>query len=96
MAQQLSMTTDPRRTYRTVLGGQNVRVRVWWQAFDRAWYLTLSWLDGRVILAGARLVEDGRPLEGQVTDFTGSISVDGIGHPGRDAWSTTHRLLYVA
>ena len=96
MAQQLSMTSDARRTYRTVLGGQNVRIRAWWQPLDRSWYVTLAWLDGRVILAGARLVDSGRPLDGQVTDFAGSLVVVGNGHPGREAWTTTHRLLYVA
>ena len=96
MAQQIQLTNDARLTFRTILGGQNVRVLAWWQPLDASWYLTLSWLDGRVIIAGARLVENGRPLDGQVTDFAGSIVVDGTGHPGRNSWATTHRLLYVA
>ena len=94
--QQLSMTDAARRTWRTVLGGQNVRVRVWWQPLDGAWYLTLAWLDGRIILAGARLVDGGQPLEGHVTDFRGSLRVTGAGELGRHAWTTTHRLVYIA
>ena len=95
MAQQLSMTNDARRTYRTVLGGQNVRVRVWWQPLDSNWYFSMSWVNRDPIVLGVRLTEGGRPLADTVTDFEGEIYVDGTGRPGRLAWTVSHRLLYL-
>lgn len=95
MAQQIIMTDDARRTWRTILGGQGVRARAWWQPLDENWYLSLSWLDRRPIVSAVRLVEGGRPLRGAVLDFAGEIVVAGTGELGRNAWTTSHRLLYL-
>ena len=92
--QQIRLTDDVRQTFRTVLGGQSVRVKAWWQPLDLHWYLSLMWTDGRGIVAGVRLVEGGKPLAGHVLEFSGMLAVDGLGMPERNAWSTTHRLIY--
>lgn len=95
MARQILLSDDPRQTFRTILGGQSVRVRAWWQPFDSAWYLTLQFTDGRGICSGVRLVEGGRPLDDDIGDFVGGIAVVGVGEPGRTAWTSTHRLVYL-
>ena len=94
MHQLIPLTDDARQTFRTLLGGQSVRVRAWWQPSDENWYLTLAWTDGRIIVAGVRLVDDGQPFAGQMLDFAGSLDVQGTGSLSRNAWSTTHRLVY--
>ena len=96
MAQQIVLTDDRRQTFTTELHGQSVRVTAWWQPDDEAWYVSLSWLNRVPIISGARLVSDGRPLRGLVTDFAGELVVSGTAaEPGREAWSTTHRLLHL-
>ena len=92
--QQIPVTGDARQTFRTRLGGQNVRLTVWWQPLDAHWYLAVAASDGARILGAARLVDDGRPMQGQTLDFDGEVFVDGIGTPERDAWTTGHRLVY--
>ena len=95
MAQQIALTADARQTFRTMVGAQGVRVTAWWQPLDEAWYLSLAWLDRRPIVTGVRLTEGGRPLRGFVTDFVGQVHVSGNGEPGREAWGSTHRLLWL-
>ena len=95
MAQQIALTADARQTFRTMIGTQGVRVTAWWQPLDEAWYLSLAWLDRRPIVTGVRLTEGGRPLRGFVTDFVGQVHVSGNGEPGREAWGSTHRLLWL-
>ena len=92
--QQIILSNDARQTFRTSLNGQNVRITAWWQPIDFHWYLTMGWLDGRGIIAGIRLVEGGQPLNGVITDFQGTLRVDGMGKLDRLSWETTHKLLY--
>ena len=96
MAQQIPFSTDARQTFRTTLGGQNVRFAAWWQPLDEYWYFSLHWLDRRPIITGARLVQAGEPMNGLVTEFKGGFRVDGAGRPGRNGFTETHRLLYLA
>ena len=94
MPQLIPLTDDARQTFRTLLGGQSVRIRAWWQPSDEHWYLTLAWTDGRIIVAGVRLVEGGQPLAGHVLEFSGRLDVMGAGPLVRSAWSTSHFLVY--
>ena len=96
MAQALTLTTDARQTFRTVLGSQSVRVTLWWQPDDATWYVTLAFLDGQPIVTGRRLVSGGRVLQDLVTDFVGDLVTVGAGEPGREAWDGTHKVLYLA
>ena len=96
MAQQVILTDDARQTFRTVLDGQSVRVTVWWQPDDESWYISLAWLDRRPIVSGVRLVSGGFPLRRVETDFLGELYVSGPNtEPMREAWSTTHEVLYL-
>lgn len=93
--QEIPITNDARLTFRTVLGGQNVRFYFWWQPSDGHWYMSLSFVNGVAIVSGYRLVQSADLLLGVVSDFQGTISVGGLGTPGRTAWGNTHRLFYI-
>lgn len=95
MAQTIPLSDDARSTFRIILGGQEIRIRAWWQPLDENWYLSMLWLDGRPIILGVRIDEAARPLDGRNLDFQGALLVDGIGDVGRNAWTTTHRLIYL-
>ena len=93
--QNIPLTNDARQTFRTILGGQSVRVTAWWQPFDKYWYVSLAWLDGRGISSSMRLVEGGRPLRAIVNDFKGGLLVTGSGVPRRNSFTEKHRLVYL-
>ena len=92
---EIPLTGDARSEFRIVLGGQSVRITVWWQPSDGHWYFSLAWVDGRPIVSGVRIVRTSNLLIGHVSDFRGRLHVLGEGDPGRDAWGRTHRLLYI-
>lgn len=97
MAQAIPLTHDARQTFRSILGGQSVRLTVWWQPLTGGWYVSLRFTDGRPIAAGLRLCAGALPLRGYVTDFAGGLYLDGDGEPDRLAWmDATHRLLWIA
>ena len=96
MAQHIPLTNDARQTFRTVLAGQPVRINVWWQSLDKHWYFSLLRPNREVIISAVRLNEQRRPMRAFVTDFKGEILVDGEGAPRRIAWTTGHRLIYIA
>ena len=89
----IPVTNDARQRFRTVLGGQDASLAVWWQPSDEAWYFTLT-LGNTDIVSSMRLTEEGEPLSGVVSSFEGQILVYGTGDPARDAWTETHSLLY--
>ena len=99
MAQAIPLSNAPRQTFRTVLGGTTVRVRVWWQPLDENWYLSLQHVDAArtSIVAGARLTSRGRPFEAHTGAFTGAVEVDSPNFADelpRNAWTSGVRLLY--
>ena len=94
--QEIFITNDARLTFRTVLGGQSVRFRFWWQPSDGHWYMSMAFTTGVKIVSGVRLVETADLLAGLVLDFKGRIAVGGPGSPGRNSWGETHRLFYIS
>ena len=87
------ITNDARQRFRIVLGGQSASMVMWWQPSDEAWYLTFR-LGETYVASSMRLVEGGAPLEGILSSFEGQLLVDGVGDPGREAWTESHNLLY--
>ena len=86
-----------RETFRTILGGQTVRVRVWWQPMTEGWYVSISTLDQRPIVSSLRLSEGGNPMRGLVPEgFIGELVVTGLGEPGRMAWQESSKLVFLA
>ena len=95
VTQQLALTGDVNQTFRTILGKQPVRIRHRWHPTDKKWYLGLYDQGKHPIATGLRLVESGRPLQTYAGDFAGELYVEGGGEPTRDAFTSSHRLLYV-
>ena len=101
MADNIPLTNDARQTLRLMLGGQSVRLNVFWQPTDSAWYFDLIGQDGQPVIEGARITLNARLINSGVAEFTGDIvcqSMQAESHdePGREAWANTHRLLYDA
>ncbi|MDE2848200.1 MAG: hypothetical protein OXO51_15975 [Gemmatimonadota bacterium] len=97
MAQVIPLSNAPRQTFRTILDGQNVRMTAWYQPLDEHWYLSILRLDRTPIISSVRLVPMGYPIRALiVADFTGDLIVEGAGDMGPEAWTTTHRLIYLA
>lgn len=76
------------------LGERRVRLSVWWQPSDAAWYLSVDTASGEGIARGRRLTADGVAVTAQ---GFGSIRMDGPSDPTRAAWRDgTHRLIWAA
>lgn len=90
MASIVRLTNDARQTFTTVLGGSSLRLTAWWQPSDDHWYLSVG-----DITHSVRLVERGLPLAGLDTGLDGQLFVYGDGAPGRQAWGSTHHLIYL-
>ena len=97
--QQVPFLSRVRETFRTNIGGRSVRFNKFFQPLDQSWYMSLSVADiaRTPIVTGVRLLGRSVPLAGVAADvFRGQLFVDGVGDPGRDAWGSTHRLLYMS
>lgn len=93
--QRVPVTNDARQTFDCALDGQLVRLSVWFQPYDAAWYLSLAYQTGTKIVSGRRLATDQNILAGVVSDFHGSITPVGIEATiGRRAWDITHEIIY--
>ena len=81
------------------LAGQEVKVLIWFQPGDGAWYTSLEFPVNQPIVTGRRLVSGGLLIGDTPTDFDGDLVCVPIGpasgEPGREAWTTTHRLAYL-
>ena len=74
---------------------QLVRLTVWWQPYDRNWYLSLAYQTGAGIISGRRLITGQNVMAGVVSEFHGSIVVYGLDDEiGLGAWEVSHELLY--
>ena len=97
--QQVPFLSRVRETFRTSIGGHPVRFNKIYQPLDQSWYMSLSVADvaRTPIVTGVRLLGRSVPLAaaGASTLIGGQLYVDGVGDPGRDAWGTSHRLLYL-
>lgn len=95
-AQRIPLTRDARQTFRTILGGQSVRMTVFWQPMNEGWYVSLVGLDQEPIVSGLRLAVGSTPLRGVSTPtFQGSLIVVGPGPLGRDAWAENNELIFL-
>ena len=99
MAQTLSLTNTPRQTIVVRLSGQDVRLEIWRQPSDGAWYADLDVPVGTRVLSGRRLINRGALLSRVPHDLPGDIWClprgAGAGDPGADPWGETHDLVYV-
>lgn len=95
-AQQIPATTDANQTFRTILGGQSVRMTLLWQPMTQGWYVSISTLDQQPIVSSLRLRVGSTPMRGIGTsDFVGELMVTGSGPLGRDAWAENNELIFL-
>ena len=93
----IPLINAPRQTLSVTLGAQNVDMIVWWQPLSEMWYLDVSIGNTRIALGRAmstsvRLVDN--------FAFVGELAVLPLvgmdeSEPGREAWDSTHRLVYL-
>ena len=75
-----------------------MRLVVWWQPRDRAWYASVEIPAGTPAVSGRRLVVDGDLLAGRMTEVPGylrcrSVTVP-VEEPGPNAWAGSHALQH--
>ena len=95
MAQRLLVSNLPRQLFTARLGERVWRMHLVWHPLAQGWYLSIADSSGTSILSGIRLTSNRRLLQGYRIDFPGDLFVSGQGEPGRNAWSTTHRLIWI-
>ena len=95
---QIPMIDTARQSLVVTLGGQEVKLTVWWQPSDGHWYGTLEVPPGVPVVKGRRLVLDAPMIDSPSVDFEGEIFLrrllDTNDEPGNDAWDSTHTLTY--
>lgn len=95
MAQRILVSDAPRQTFTVRLGANTYRMRVWWNRVADGWFIDITSSNGTRIISGVRLTNERRLLQGYRIDFAGDLFVSGRGDPGRQAWSTTHQLIWI-
>lgn len=95
--ESIPLIDSPRQTATIVLGGQSVRLTVWWQPVSEAWYLSVVDFSGSPIALGRQVTARVRLVRSPA--FAGDI-VALPRRPGdhanirRSAWQSTHTLAY--
>ena len=96
--QVVPLTSDPHQSMTVRLGGQEVRLRAWWQPLSEAWYVSLetgagvALALGRQVASRRRLVND----PGFAGDLTALPLTSGDVQPlGAACWGQTHQLVYL-
>jgi hypothetical protein len=98
--QLIPLTNDFAQKFTTVLNGQSIAIRVWYQEIGDGWFITMAFTDGGEIVAGHR-INTGSPITASyLTDFVGEViclpTIEKTAEPGRDQpWGNTHRLVYM-
>ena len=97
--QKIPLTNDADQIFTTTLDGQIVRVRATWQDQGNSWYLSLLDEVDNYLFAFTR-IKSGIPVVNfKLIDFEGdfvAVSSDVTAlEPGRNAWGSTHELLYL-
>ena len=95
---QIPMIDTARQSLVVTLGGQEVKLTVWWQPSDGHWYGTLEVPPGVPVVKGRRLVLDAPMVDSPSVGFRGEIYLrrllDSDAEPGNEAWDSTHALTY--
>ena len=97
--QVIPITNTYRQSFKTSLGGQNVKLTFWYQAIGSGWFCSMEYPVGTPIFSGKR-VNSGSPLLQSVfSDFEGDIVAVPTIAPyyelGQDPWDNTHVLMYI-
>jgi hypothetical protein len=98
--QILPLINDFSQTFRTILNGQEVNVRIWYQDIGNGWFFSMQFSTGIKIVSGYRINTGAPILKSISSDFIGEIicvpSIEKTEEPGKDApWGNTHQLIYL-
>lgn len=98
--QTIPLTNDFAQTFTTVLNGQQVDIRVWYQDIGGGWYFSMQFSTGIKIVSGYRINTGSPILKSISTDFLGEVvcvpSIEKEEEPGKETpWSNTHVLIYL-
>jgi len=98
--QILPLTNDFSQIFRTVLDGQEVDVKAWYQDIGDGWFFSMQFSTGTKIVSGYRINNGSPILKSISSDFIGEIicvpSIEKTSEPGKDSpWGNTHQLLYL-
>jgi len=98
--QILPLTNDFAQTFTTVLEGQQVNIRIWYQDIGEGWFFSMEFSTGVQIVHGYRINTGSPILKSISSDFLGDIvcipSIEKTAEPGKDApWNNTHQLIYL-
>jgi len=96
----LPLINDFSQTFRTILNGQEVNVRIWYQDIGNGWFFSMQFSTGIKIVSGYRINTGSPILKSISSDFIGEIicvpSIEKTEEPGKDApWGHTHQLIYL-
>lgn len=93
---RIPLLDTPRQSMFLRLGGVDVRLVVWWQPRDRAWYASLEIPAGTPAVSGRRIVVDGDVLAGRIAEVSGYLRCRAltvpVEEPGPNAWAGSHAL----
>lgn len=93
------VTNDADQIFTTTLAGQVVRIRMTWQNQGQSWFMSLLTPLDVYIFAGTRVKSNIPIVNFQLLDFEGDFVAFPVDvttlEPGREAWGSTHELLYL-
>lgn len=98
--QIIPLTNDFTQQLTTVLDGQSVSIRVWYQDIGTGWYITMAFIDGREVVSGFRINTGSPILTSVFSDFLGNLvcipTGDQTAEPAKESpWGNTHLLAFL-
>jgi len=89
----------PDQTFKTTVDGENVRLRIFWNAVAQAWYMDLEGVSFDLTVRGLRMCTDIPLLEGlairEIGDFAVTDLEDKEADPTYEGFGDRWQLLYL-
>lgn len=97
--QILPVTNDNDQIFTTTLDGQVMRIRLIWQDQGESWFFSLLTAQSEIILSNTRIKSNFPVINFKLLDFSGDfiavpLDINAL-EPARNAWGTTHTLVYL-
>lgn len=87
------------QAFQTLLNGQDVKFRIWYQDIGEGWFCSMEFANGTKIISGARLNSGSPLLQSTVSGFEGDVvpvtTIAQYSELGREPWGATHILVYL-
>jgi len=97
--QIIPITNDASQIFTVILNNQLMRVSFWYQTIGSGWYMTLEFANSTKVVQGTRINSNSPVLQNKLTAFEGDIiavpNESPVTEPGRNAWNSTHSLVYL-